>query len=100
MYIADHVNSGLSVLSMHFYQVTKNKQFFYRKKNFKFKEINNGGMIFRIYLHALNNYFMLKVSPSQHNYETYNFYTVSIIFSPKKKQLQNNKYIYMYKNLG
>lgn len=49
-------------------------------------------MIFRIY--ALNNYFMWKVSPSQHNYETYNFYTVSIIFSPKKKQLQNNKYIY------
>lgn len=44
-------------------------------------------MIFRIYLHALNNYFMWKVSPSQHNYETYNFYTVhvSIIFSPKKK---------------
>lgn len=79
---------------MHFYQVTKNKQFFYRKKNFKFKEINNGGMIFRIYLHALNYYFMWKVSPSQHNYETYNYYTVSIIFSPKKKQLQNNKYIY------
>lgn len=31
----------------------------------------------------------------------HNFYTVSIIFSPKKNmQLQNNKYIYMYKNLG
>lgn len=50
-------------------------------------------MIFtRIY--ALNNYFMWKISPSQHNYETYNFYTVSIIFSPKKKN--NFKIINIY----